>query len=272
MTDFVPKIGILAGGGRAPFELIRACCDQGRPFFVIGIKGQVDEDLPVDKALDFGAFGAFKKICERENITELVMLGRVHRPSITEIRPDFLGLKVLAKIGLNARGDDSVLRAVAQAIESECGVRVVGAHEVVEDLLMSEGVLTKVKPSEQVYKDIVRGLEVARGLGALDVGQAVVVQQGVVLGVEAVEGTDALIQRASELKRRGGGGVLVKCSKPQQDPRFDLPTLGPDTIRALAAAGFAGVAMEAGKGLFIDRAATIRLADEEELFVVGMNA
>jgi DUF1009 family protein len=98
------------------------------------------------------------------------------------------------------------------------------------------------------------------------------VQQGVVLGVEAIEGTDALIQRASELKRRGGGGVLVKCSKPQQDPRFDLPTLGPDTIKALAVAGFAGVAMEARKGLFIDREATIRLADEAGLFVVGMNA
>ncbi len=264
------KIGIIAGGGIAPHALIKACQQAGRAFYVFGLQAQADSDLPVDMTLNFGAFGAFKKICKSENIEHVVMIGNVRRPSMTEIKPDLLGVKAIAKIGLNAHGDDGLLRAVADVIESDCGVKVVGAHDVDETLLMPKGVLTKTEPDQQAQKDMERALEVARGLGAMDVGQAAIVQQGIVLGVEAIEGTDALIKRCGGLKRAGGGGILVKCSKPQQDPRFDLPTLGPTTIENLATAGFVGVAMEAGASLCLDREALIKLADEKGLFVCGI--
>lgn len=264
------KIGIIAGGGNAPQELIKACQKAARPFYVIGLTGQADAGLPVDVTLDFGAFGAFKKNCAAQGVKEVVMIGHVRRPSMSELKPDLLGVKALAKIGLNVNGDDSLLTAVADVIQSECGVCVVGAHDIAPEILMPKGVLTKAQPDQQARKDMARALEVARGLGALDVGQAAIVQQGVVLGVEAIEGTDALIKRCGELKRAGGGGVLVKCSKPQQDPRFDLPTLGAQTIQNLADAGLAGVAMEAGASLFLDRKTTVLTADEKGLFISGI--
>jgi UDP-2,3-diacylglucosamine hydrolase len=263
------KLGIIAGGGAAPRELIAACRDMGRAFFVIALEGQADPDLYPDVELEFGAFGTLKRLCAQEKITEIVMLGRVRRPSVSEIRPDLLGLKVLAKIGLNSFGDDGLLRAVSKAIEEECGVRIVGSHEVFKNLLMPQGVLTKTAPDAQARKDIAQGIKVARALGALDIGQAVIVQHGVVLGVEAVEGTDDLIARAGRLVRKGGGGVLVKCVKPQQDSRFDLPTLGPSTIENLIAADLEGVAMESQKSLLLEREKTIALANEEGIFIEG---
>lgn len=264
------KLGILAGGGIAPKEVMAVCRAENRPYFVFGLTGQVDEDLPIDMRLDFGAFGALKKRCLSEEIEQIVMIGHVRRPALSEIKPDLLGMKILAKIGLNLHGDDGVLCAVADAIEMEIGVEVIGAHEVSLQLLMSEGVQTRTQPKPQDRKDIERALDVARGLGALDVGQAVIVQHGLVLGVEAVEGTDSLIKRCGELKRGVDGGVLVKCCKPQQDRRFDLPTLGLTTIENLAKAGLAGVAMEAGVSLFLQREDIIRIADEKGLFVIGV--
>jgi DUF1009 family protein len=265
-----PRLGILAGGGAAPQELIAACRDMGRDFFVIALEEQAGEDLAYDVRIRLGAFGALKKICEEERLSEVVMLGRVRRPSMTELRPDFLGIKVIAKIGLHTLGDDGLLRAVCRAIEEECGVSVVGAHEVFREFLTPLGALTKAKPDDHARKDIKRAVKIVQALGALDVGQAAIVQRGLVLGVEAIEGTDALIVRSGEVKRAGGGGVLVKMSKPQQDDRFDLPTLGPSTIDNLARAGFAGVAVEAGRSLLLERGKTIAAANKAGLFIYGL--
>jgi hypothetical protein len=130
--------------------------------------------------------------------------------------------------------------------------------------------LGKVTPDDQAQQDIARGLSVVKALGEADVGQAVIVQQGIVLGVEASEGTDALIARCAALKREGPGGVLVKLAKPQQDDRFDLPTIGPETIAAAAKTGLSGIAIEAGRSLVIDRDKVRQLADEAGIFVVGL--
>lgn len=267
-----PKIGIIAGGGTAPRELIDFCVQNGQAFHVICLEGQADPtcgDGVSHVWLPLGAVGRLKKEVAAQKIEALVMLGRVRRPSLAEIKPDLLALKVLGRIGLNRSGDDALLTALGKALEAETGARVIGAHEIMGDLLMPLGCLTRVRPDAEAEKDIRRGFDVARGLGLLDVGQAVVVQQGLVLGLEAIEGTDALVARCGLLQRDGARGVLVKAAKPQQDARFDLPTIGPATVDSVVTAGLRGVAIEAGRALLVARDETLAKADAAGVFIVG---
>jgi len=273
MSSSAPKLAIIAGGGSAPGHLIAACQKLGRDFFVVCLEGQADKGLADDAPhawIHFGAFAKLKALAEEQQLKEVVMIGRVRRPSFTEIKPDFAAIKVLAKIGINALGDDALLRSLGKAIEDETGMRMIGAQDVFGDLLTPAGQLGRIAPDDDAQKDIARGTNVARALGTLDIGQSVIVQQGLVLGVEAIEGTDDLIARSAALRRDGPGGVLVKIAKPQQDNRFDLPTVGPDTITAMAKAGLRGVALEAGRSLLIDREKCIALADQAGLFIYGL--
>lgn len=276
MTDVVqnpaPKLGIIAGGGVVPRYLFEACQKLGRDFFVLCLEGQADDGLAANLPhvwLPLGAGARLKAIVAEQKIQELVMIGRVRRPSLLEIKPDWLALKVLTKIGMNMLGDDALLRSIGKAIEEEAGVRVIGAQDVFADLLTPEGQLGSIAPDEQALKDMARGLEVALHLGRLDIGQSVIVQQGIVLGVEAIEGTDHLIARCGSLQREGVGGLLVKIAKPQQDNRYDLPTVGPTTLRALIKAGLRGVVLEAGRSLLVEREQTITIANEAGLFILG---
>jgi DUF1009 family protein len=270
----LPKLGIIAGGGNAPRYLIEACQKLGRAFYVVCLEGQADKDLGDGLPhtwLPLGAAAKLKALAEAEQIEEIVMIGRVRRPSLLEIKPDWLALKVLTKIGMNMLGDDALLRSIGKAMEEEGGIRVIAIQDVFKDLLTPAGQMGGIAPDEDAQKDIARGIDVAKALGQLDVGQSVIVQQGMVLGVEAIEGTDALIARAAGLKREGAGGVLIKIAKPQQDNRYDLPTIGPDTIAAMAKAGLRGVALEAGRSLLIEREKTIAAADAAGIFIVGQN-
>jgi len=198
-------------------------------------------------------------------------VGPVRRPSFLDLRPDAAGARLLARIGRAAfAGDDGLLKAVVRVLGEE-GFTVVGAHEILTEVLGPRGLLSQAAPDAQALADIERGTAVARALGAADVGQCCVVQQGLVLAVEAFEGTDAMLARAGTLRRPGPGGVLVKLVKPGQDRRADLPTIGPDTIRAAAAAGLRGVAFEAGGTMLAERAATIAAADTAGLFLLGVD-
>ncbi len=271
--ETAPKLGILAGGGSAPFQLISACKETDRPFHVICLDGFADpmlgDGVPHTR-LGLGQLGSFKELCKKESLEELVMIGPVRRPSLSELKPDWLTLKVIAKIGLSSLGDDGLLRAIGKVLESECKVKLVGASDVMNQLLTTEGILTKTEPDDQAREDMDRAIEIAQTLGRLDVGQAVIVQQGLVLGVEAIEGTDALIARAADTKREGHGGVLVKLAKQQQDHRFDLPTIGPQTIQNAHEAGLVGIAIEAGRSLLLEREKTIEAADMTGLFIMGL--
>lgn len=266
-------LGIIAGGGEAPKRLIEACQRFGKTFYVLALEGQTDpdiggEDVPVTW-LPLGAVGTARDLAREKGVTHIVMLGRVRRPSLSELKPDAFLMQKLAKIGLNIFGDDGLLGAIAREMEAE-GFKVIAPHEVFRDLLLPEGQLGRHAVPEYLKADIAKGVDVVRALGTLDVGQAAVVQQGIVLGVEAVEGTDALLRRVSMLKREGPGGVLIKLKKPQQDMRFDLPTLGVQTIHEAAAAGLAGIVAEAGASLLIDRENVLKQADLFGLFVLGM--
>lgn len=267
------KLGIVAGGGTLPQTLINHCLQNKRDFFVLAIENNADKaiftsDIP-HKWIRIGQAGTGFKLMHEQNVEEIVMIGTIHRPTLADLVPDLRTAAFFAKIGLKSVGDDGILRALINDIESE-NMRVVGIHEVIPDLLVKEGVLTKHKPDKQALADISRGVEVARELGKLDVGQAVIVQQGLVLGVEGIEGTDKLIERCGTYQRKGVGGVLVKLRKPQQDMRIDLPTIGTKTIENLHSAGMRGIAIHAGNALIVNEAEVIALADKYSMFICGI--
>lgn len=268
------KLGIIAGGGSIPKMLVRHCQQTGRDFFVLAIEGNAAKDFLSDDIphqwIRIGQAGTgFKKFAE-EKVQDVVMIGTIRRPSLSDLVPDLRTAAFFAKIGARSLGDDGILRALVKEIESE-GMRVCGIHEVMSDLLVKGGILGKVKPDKQDLADISRGVEVAWTLGQLDVGQSVVVQQGLVLGVEGIEGTDELIRRCGEYRRKGPGGVLVKLRKPEQDMRIDLPTFGPKTVERAKQAGLRGIALHAENGLIVDEEEAIKLANKYGLFVMGIN-
>lgn len=267
------KLGIIAGGGALPAQLADACRRDGRPLFVLALKGFCDAawltpDVP-HAWVRLGAAGEGFRLLREAGVTAVVMAGPVRRPGLLDLRPDARAARFFARVGLRMLGDDGLLRAVIQEFESE-GFAVRGVEDVLgADVLAPLGVLGRHAPDAQAEADIRRGLEVARGLGALDVGQGCVVQQGLVLAVEAIEGTDAMLGRCAALRREGAGGVLVKARKPQQDQRADLPTIGLATVEAAHAAGLRGIAVTAGGALIVDRKAVVARADALGLFVVG---
>ncbi len=267
-----PKLGILAGGGDLPAQVIEACRKQGRPFHVVAVEGQADhpiiQEVPHD-VVRIGAARRAEKIARDQGVEEVVMAGWVRRPSLRAIRPDARALKFLVKAGFRALGDDSLLSALVKEIEAS-GFKVVGVHDIVEDLLAPEGQFGRIAPDDQAWRDIERGIDILQGLGDLDVGQAVAVQQGIVLAVEAIEGTDAMIARAGSLQRAGQRGVLIKLPKPGQERRVDMPTIGIKTVEEVARAGLRGIAIEAGGTLAIDLPGIVAAADRHKIFVVGM--
>jgi len=265
-------LGILAGGSALPRKLVEACRAAGRPVYVLAFEGAADaatvEGVP-HGWVRLGAAGEALRLLRENGVRDLVLAGAVERPSLAALRPDWHGAKLLARIGFKALGDDGLLRAVIAELEAE-GFRVIGVDSILGDALAPAGPLGALRPDAEAEADIARGVEAAQALGALDIGQAAVVQQGIVLGLEAAEGTDALIARCAGLRRPGRGGVLVKLAKPGQERRADLPTIGPATIAAAAAAGLRGIAVSAGSTVLIDRAAIAEAADRAGLFVVGV--
>ncbi len=268
------KLGIIAGGGDIPKTLINYCKAHGRDYFVLAVEGNADKDLVNNDIphmwLRIGQAGTgFKKLAE-EKVQEIVMIGTIRRPSFKDLIPDMRTTAFFTKLGFKSIGDDGILRALVKELESE-GLVVRGIQEVMPEILIKEGVLGKHKPSKQAKEDIRRAVEVATELGRLDVGQAVIVQQGLVLGVEGIEGTGELIRRCGTYRRKGEGGVLVKIRKPQQDMRIDLPTIGDKTVIAAKEAGLQGIVLHAGNGLIANEAETIKLADKYGIFVAGIN-
>jgi UDP-2,3-diacylglucosamine hydrolase len=268
------KLGILAGGGSLPARLIENCRQTGRDYYVIAFKGHTDpgtvEGAPHDW-VRLGAAGRAVRLLHDNAVEDLVMAGAIRRPTLSALRPDLWTARFFAKYGAAALGDDGLLSAVVRILEEEEGFRIVGIDSLLPGTLAEAGVLGAHKPDEQALGDIERGIQVARGIGELDVGQAAVVQQSLVLCVEAVEGTDAMLARVPDVSREGPGGVLVKVKKPRQERRADLPTVGSSTVEAAAAAGLRGIAIEAGGTLVVEPEKTVQAADAAGLFIVAVN-
>jgi DUF1009 family protein len=268
------KLGILAGSGGLPRRVALAARRKGRDVFLVCFKGQTDKATCNDLPHFWTRLGAVGEILERlhqEGVSEILLAGPIKRPSLTSLLPDKRAREGLARAGKKvALGDDGLLTAIIKELEEREGFKVIAVEEIMAEMAARAGLYGACEPDDLAKSDIQRGVEVARALGLVDVGQSVVVQQGLVLGVEAIEGTDQLLARVKDLRREGPGGVLVKLAKPQQERRADLPTIGPRTLKGAAAAGLSGIAFEEGAALIVDEEECVKLADKAGLFMLGL--
>ena len=272
------RIAVVAGGGALPVAVVHTLSAKGWNPLVAVVEGEAaradfaDVDHFPVAVEDLGPLIARLRA---ERVDRIVMAGHIER------RPRFFAirwsLRILASLPRAAAGllggDDKLLRAVIGLMEAN-GIRVVGAHEIVPDLLAPEGVMTRARPSASDLRDVAAGAQAARVIGRLDIGQAAIAIGGRAVALEGIEGTDGLLARTAAMRGHGrlagkAGGVLVKCCKPQQDRRADLPAIGPDTIGAAKEAGLAGIALDAGRSFILDFERTVALADEAGLFILG---
>ena len=264
------RIGIIAGGGQFPLLFAKAAREQGRQVIVVAHEGETDPALAdiVDRFywVKLGQLGKIIKYFKNEGVTETVLLGTITKTRMfRDILPDLKGLSLWNKI--DARHDDALLRAIAGELEKD-GIQVLESTLYLQHLLFPRGIIGKKKPSAEQCEDIRFGWRMARSVGALDIGQCVVVRDRTVLAVEAIEGTDATIKRGGALGREKA--VVVKVRKPGQDFRFDLPAIGITTIDSMMEAKAKVLAVEAGQALLFDPEAMIEAANKAGIVVVGV--
>ncbi|MCG6206891.1 UDP-2,3-diacylglucosamine diphosphatase LpxI [Rhodopseudomonas sp. HC1] len=283
MTDSLPqlgaKVGIIAGGGTLPFAVADSLAARGVTPVLFALKGTCDDARVAPYRhhwLGLGAFGKLLRLLRSENCRDLVFIGSLVRPSLTELRLDWGALRVLpALLAAYRGGDDHLLTGVGSLFERH-GFRLLGLRDVAPDLLMPEGCLTRAMPDSSVEADIAKGRALLAALSPFDIGQGCVVIEGHVVAVEDTGGTDELLGRIAQLRvarrisAKPGHGVLVKAPKAGQDLRFDLPALGPKTIEGLIAAQLGGVAVVAGHTVVAEPQAMIAAADRAGLFAIGL--
>jgi DUF1009 family protein len=262
-------IGIIAGGGQFPRLIAREAHQAGFGVVMCGFHGHTEESL-ADCAdtfhmLHLGQINKLFAFFHKHQVRRICMAGAINKPKALDFRPDFRAAKVV--FSLRGKGDDSLLRAALGELEKE-GFSVLAAADMVPSLRCPQGVLTRHAPSPELWDDIRYGWPIAASMGRFDIGQCLVVRQGMVLAVECLEGTDAALERGADLG--GPGCVALKMAKPGQDERVDLPSIGLTTIQNLARAGYAALAVQAGKTLFFDRQAALQLADERHIAVVAL--
>jgi hypothetical protein len=280
-TEISSPVGVIAGGGAMPFAVADSLAARGITPVLFALKGACDP-VRVERFrhhwISVGQLGRATKLFRSEGCRDLIFIGTLLRPALSEIRLDWGTIRVLGRIITAFRGgDDHLLSGIGRILEQD-GFRLVGIKDLAPDILMPEGCITRATPDPSAIADIARGQEVLRALSPFDIGQAVVVIDGHVVAVEDIEGTDRLLARVARLRSEGriranvGRGVLVKAPKSGQDLRFDLPTVGPTTVDGAAEAGLAGIAIVAGNTIAADSQAMIEAADTARLFIKGLPA
>ncbi len=274
------KIAIVAGSGQLPIDLAKHLKTQDFSPLVVMVEGEASDALAAfdHRTITLEDFPNFVPLLQREKVTHAVFAGGIaRRPRVRDLKLTlpFLAFIPRALTAL-ARGDDGLLRAIANLVESK-GIRILGAHQIMPDLLASAGAMTRARPTKGDMADIRAAEAAARAIGALDIGQAAVAIGGRAIALEGVEGTEGLLARIKDLRSHGRiagkkRGVLVKCAKPGQEERLDLPAIGPQTVTAAHEAGLAGVAVEAGRSLVLDYSGVIGEADRHGMFVFGIEA
>ena len=272
-------LGLIAGGGELPRAVAQAAKAAGRDVYVVALLGSVIEDWTNAFHHEFlspGEPGRIIKAFKDHGVQDVLLCGRVDRPKFNEMKLDAKGMLLLPKaIAAAKQGDDALLRFIVGICE-DAGLTAVSVAQAAPALVAAEGVLGRIGPDAEHRADIARAFKIARTLGALDVGQAAVVCDGLTLAVEAAEGTDAMLARIPLLRESLRGtpgkprGVLVKALKPTQDAKTDMPVVGVATVEGAARAFLAGIALEAGACLILDRDAVAAEADRLGLFVVGI--
>ena len=266
----VPRLGLIAGNSRFPLIFTEAARHQGVSLIVVAHRGETPPEI-ADLVSDItwiyvGELGKIISTFQNAGVTQAVMAGGIHKSgALINIQPDERGLTFISR--LPSLKDDVILRGVARELESE-GITIVESTRFLTALLPQPGVLTEAAPTEQQWDDIRLGFAAAREIGRWDIGQSVVVKRGAVIAVEGIEGTNAAIQRGGELG--GPGAIVVKTSKPQQDLRFDVPAVGPDTITTMRNVQAVVLALEAGKTLMIDKEEFLRRANDDGISIVAL--
>ncbi|MDR2667006.1 MAG: UDP-2,3-diacylglucosamine diphosphatase LpxI [Holosporales bacterium] len=266
--DNKSTIAVIAGSGNLPIRIIEKLSELKREFVVLSISGFGPSCYPQFK---IGEVGRILDFIRSFNASDVLFCGAVKRPSLLSLKLDAVGLKWLKLLGVRAfLGDDALLKGIKKLLLKE-KINIVGPHSILNTLLTPKGLLTTMSPSEGDLNDIARGIFVLNALARADVGQAVIVQEGVVLGIEAAEGTKCLIERCLALKLSSQrGGVLVKISKTNQEQLVDLPTIGPNTIAEVEFSKLSGIALESGKSQIVDYDETITLANKNGVFIIGI--
>ncbi|MBI9110552.1 LpxI family protein [Maridesulfovibrio ferrireducens] len=271
MNNASETIGLIAGGGQFPLLVAKGAAAQGNRVVAVSFKGHSNDEVhrivDVWKELKLGQFSKLINFFLENGVTKVVMAGTINKPKAFDIRPDFRAAKLLFKLA--TKGDDVLLRAITDEFESE-GFQVVGPHVYAPQLLTPAGLLTKRKPSDMEKKDLVVGWKIARELGRMDIGQCVVVREGVITAVEAIEGTDAAVKRGCSLG--GKGCSIVKVFKPGQEDRVDMPSIGFKTVQGMKELGATCLGVEAGKSLFFDLDKSIEFADNNGICIVGLTS
>jgi len=271
-------IGIICGGGNYPKLVAQACIEKEIDFCMLLLKGFSDASLDINQdsknykgtlSVKLGDIGVSLDFFRKNNVDKIVFVGDVKRPNFNELSLDKKGASWLLKLGKAIfLGDDALLKAIAKLANEE-GFEIIAGTDLLEDIFVSNGIFTNKYPTEAEIFDIKIGFNAAKNLGILDIGQSVIVHDGLVLGVECVEGTDNLIERCAKLRKSSRGGVLVKTSKPQQDQRLDLPTVGENTINLLNVNGFSGFIIESKKCIVINKKSIIKQANDFSMFFGG---
>jgi DUF1009 family protein len=275
VTKKLSTLGIVAGRGHLPKLIIDKCKRQKRDFVVIVMHSFAKlEDYKKYKheVIRIGQVGKALKFLRGHGVKEIVMTGGITKPSLASVKPDSTGAKLLAKLmKTKIFGDNNVFKTVIGFMESQ-GLKVVGVKDILKGIIAKKGVIGGVKIRDKEFKqDIKLGQDVLRATSKFDIGQALVVQQRMVIGVECIGGTDELITRCGELKYKAGRKpVLIKFRKAGQSERADLPTIGLETIKNAVKSGFAGVAVEAGGVILLDKEQMIDYTNKHKLFIVGI--
>lgn len=265
------KIGLLAGVGRLPVEFARAARGMGFAVIAIALLPEVDEELSqaadVFYPISVGELERILTVLKQEEVTQATMIGKVTKELLFSgvQRPDARLQKLL--LGLPDHKDDTIMLALVKELASE-GVGILDQTALLKLLMPAPGVLTERRPTPQEEADMKFGFTMAKHMGDLDIGQTVVIKNCAVMAVEAIEGTDACIRRGGELGR--GGVTVVKTAKPGQDMRFDVPSIGLETIRSMVEAGATALALEAGKTLLVERPAVLELANRHQMTIVAV--
>ena len=268
----MPRLGLIAGNGRFPLVFAKAAQAEGVDIVAVAHQGETQPEIatlvPDVTWVRVGELGKIIATFQQAGVSQAVMAGGIYKAgALASFQPDERGMAFISR--LPSLKDDVILRGVAQELENE-GIAVVESTRFLSALIPREGVLTKASPTDQQWADIRLGFTVAKEIGRWDIGQSVVVKRGTVLAVEGVEGTTAAIRRGGELG--GGETVIVKVSKPQQDLRFDVPAVGPDTLAVMYEVRASVLALEAGKTLMIDKPELLHAANAHGICVVALSA
>ncbi len=268
----INSIGIIAGQGLLPKIIYDECLNKGIKVKIIGLKGEINEKI--FKGINYDLFHPCSisnifNYLQSNNLKNIVIAGKVKRIHLSKLIFDKIGFKIFTQIIKSGFNDNGIYSIIIKFFENH-GFKIISPNTIAKDILVKSGVMTNCEIPKKQKEDIEKGVDILKGIIKYDIGQAMIINNGLVLGVEAVEGTNELIKRCFKYKDQEIGGILIKLCKPNQDKRLDLPCIGPDTIKNIAKYSYKGIVVEAKKSIIIASETTIKLANENKIFIYGV--